>query len=187
MRWLYLTSPGKWCPRVSSACENDPYLLKATIVPATGVHKPTSRKTPVMPAAICGAIDSRCGGSNDPDAFSPSFIKLVFIRAICYRLFMVSSRPLDYAASGSNTWCHHTRSYIPEQPPKGIELQSGNGCYAFNTNFHEMARIFAVAQHAGTRILRRFLPNRWASMDRAPGPRNARAMPCVARRMVLCG
>src|ERR1700721_2059634 len=42
-------------------------------------------------------------------------------------------------------------------------------------------------QHAGTRILRRFLPNKRASMDREPGPRNARAIACVARRMVLCG
>jgi hypothetical protein len=40
--------------------------------------------------------------------------------------------------------------------------------------------------HAGTQILISFLPNLQASTDREPGPKNARAIPCVAKRMVLC-
>ena len=48
--------------------------LGATIAPAIGVHKPTSRKIPAMAAITCSGSDSRCG--HPINAPMPSWIKI---------------------------------------------------------------------------------------------------------------
>src|SRR4029077_14098532 len=89
------------------------------------------------------------------------------IHAISETLFVLE---LEY---GTNSAMRTTLDGVPTHRPRGDEF-----CHYFRGGGGQLWR---------TQMSRRFLPKRRASIDRAPGPRIARAIPNVAIKIVPRG